>query len=282
MPNVSVIMPVYNAERYIEKSLLSLLNQTLSDFEIIIIDDGSTDKSLAIINNILEQNLKNKNIITLISRENKGVAATRAEGISLAKGDYIIHIDSDDWVEHNWLQLMYETAIKNESDIVICDYTVVYNKKKHRVYQSCSSSRQENIEFLLTNKLSNSNWDKLIRRSILTKNNINFKKNFNMGEDFLFTLKALFYSQKTTHISKSLYYYNKSNQNSLTYKYSEKALSDIIKVVEIAENFLKNENYLNKIKKSLDHFKFNIRVLHLINSKNNGIKVSMNLYPETN
>lgn len=282
MPKVSVILPVYNAEKYIKRSLLSLLNQTLTDIEIIVINDGSTDKSLSIIQSILKQNLKYQNITKLISRENKGVAATRAEGINLANGDYIIQCDSDDWVEKNWLKLLYETASRDNADIVICDYIDVYKTKQHCTLQECFPSIKENIESLLTSKISNMNWDKLIRKSIITKNNINYVQNINMGEDFLFTLQSFFYAKKISHIPKALYYYNKTNQNSLTHKYSEQSLNDIILVANIAENFLITKNYLNYVEKSFDLFKLNIKIIGITrsNGKAYDIKKGLKLYPE--
>ncbi|MER5139198.1 glycosyltransferase family 2 protein [Providencia stuartii] len=284
MPKVSVILPVYNAEKYIKRSLFSLLNQTLNDIQIIIIDDGSTDNSLTIINNILKQNSIYKSKVTLISRGNKGVAATRAEGINIASGDYIIQCDSDDWVDKDWLKLLYDTACKNNSDIVICDYIDVYKNKNHIVSQKCFPSTKQNIESLLTNNISNMNWDKLIKRSIVIENEINYIQNVDMGEDFLFSLKSFYYAKKISHIPKALYYYNKTNQNSLTYKYSDKSLADIINVTKEAERFLIDRNYLNTVKESFDLFKLNVKVSSIVRSSGKlyDINKGMNLYPEIN
>lgn len=284
MPKVSVILPVYNAEKYIERSLYSVLDQTLDDIQIIIIDDGSTDNSFSIINSIINKYQKYKNKTILISRENKGVATTRAEGITLASGDYIIQCDSDDWVEKNWLQLLYDTARKNDSDIVICDYMNVYKNKQYRTSQKIYPSIQENINALLKGEISNVNWDKLIRRSLLVENDINYIQNLNMGEDFLFTLQAFHYAKKISHTPNVLYYYNKTNEKSLTYKYSDKSLNDIINITNKAEYFLSQSGYLNNIKKSLDLFKLNIKTLSITRSrgKSYDIKKGIDLFPEIN
>ncbi|HCH7934575.1 MULTISPECIES: glycosyltransferase family 2 protein [Providencia] len=284
MIKVSVIVPVYNAEEYIERSLLSLINQTLDDIEIIIIDDGSTDNSLSMIENTIKKNPKVNKKINLVSRNNKGVAATRSEGVFIAKGEYIIHLDSDDWADYDWLRIMYETACSNNSDIVICDYTEVYNNKQLHKTQECYSSNIKNIDSLLRGKISNANWNKLIKKDFLVKNNINFIENINMGEDFLFSLKALYYTNKVTYISRPLYYYNKMNQSSLTQNYSYKALLDITEVVKITECFLKEKNQLYDVEKSLNLFKLNIRLLYIISASNDPryIKKAISLYPETN
>lgn len=277
-------MPVYNSEKNIEKSLISLITQKLSDLEFIIIDDGSTDNSLSIIKDILDKYSSHNNTVTLITRENKGVAATRAEGVKLAQGEYIIHFDSDDWVDENWLQYLYKKAIEDNADIVICDYTEVYKRKKIHIHQQHFFSKQRNIEALLTGQISNMNWDKLVRKSILTENNITYIKDLNMGEDFLVTLMMIYHSNKISHISEPLYYYNKTNQDSLTYNYSKQSLDDILNVTKTAETFLINNNYLSNVQESFDYFKLNVRAFFIIHSNGElgNIKKGLNLYPETN
>ncbi|MEQ5433634.1 glycosyltransferase family 2 protein [Providencia huaxiensis] len=284
MAKVSVVVPVYNVEKYITRSLLSLFNQTLDNIEIIIINDGSTDNSLSIVKDIIKNNSKDNTTTTLISRENRGLVATRAEGINIATGDYIIHLDSDDWVEPNWLQLMYEMACKENSDIVMCDYTEIYNNKEIRSHKEYYPSKIENINSLLLGRISNSVCDKLIKRSILTDNNIIFNNNIAMGEDIVFTLQTFFYSNKISYVPNSLYYYNKINEGSLTYNYSQKSLIDIVHVIEIIESFLNSNNYISNVEKSLCRFKLKIRAQYIVRANNNynNFLKAMNLYPEAN
>lgn len=110
IPKVSVIVPVYNTERYVERAIISLMEQTLDDVQFIIIDDGSKDNSLNIIKQVIARYPARQGQVTLISRENRGVAATRAQGMELATGDYVIHLDSDDWAELNWLEALGDAA----------------------------------------------------------------------------------------------------------------------------------------------------------------------------
>ncbi|KAA3493038.1 glycosyltransferase family 2 protein [Vibrio mimicus] len=126
-PKVSVIMPVYNTEMYVERAMISLMEQTLDDVQFIIINDGSKDNSLSIIKEVITRYPTRKDQITLISRENRGVAVSRAQGMELATGDYVIHLDSDDWAERNWLEAMYSKAIEDNADVVVCDYFLAYN-----------------------------------------------------------------------------------------------------------------------------------------------------------
>ena len=132
MPNpaISLIIPVYNVEDYLEKALLSVQNQTFRDFEAIIVDDGSTDKSLEIIKKFCE---KNSNFIFL-TQKNKGPAAARNYGISVCKGDYIAFMDSDDYIEPEFLEMLYKTAIENDADITCCNFNLYYPEKDMKVY----------------------------------------------------------------------------------------------------------------------------------------------------
>ncbi|MFY3768926.1 glycosyltransferase family 2 protein [Providencia manganoxydans] len=279
---VSVIVPVYNAESYIETALSSLLTQSLDDIEIIIINDGSTDNSLSLIEKTLDRNVNKKKHITLISRENKGVAATRNQGLKKAQGEYIIHFDSDDWASKNWLKYLYEKAIEEKSDIVICDYNEVHNKSRKHIPQKIYASKEENVNALLTGEINSANWNKLVKRSIINDNNIQYIDNLNMGEDFLITLMILLQSKKFSHVASPLYFYNKINQASLTYNYSMKSLYDVLKVTEIAEQLLVQENYRSKKNEGLDYFKLGVKNIFIAHANGNAdiIKKGLSLYPE--
>ena len=126
MPKVSVIVPVYNVEKYIDKCLESLVNQTLKDIEIIIVNDGSTDNSIKIVEEYKE---KYKNKIIYLEKENGGLSDARNYGIQYAKGEYIAFLDSDDYVDRKMYEKLYNKAIENNSDIVECDFYWKYTNK---------------------------------------------------------------------------------------------------------------------------------------------------------
>ena len=122
-PKVSVIIPVYNVEKYIERCARSLFGQTLDDIEYIFIDDCSTDNSIFIMQNILEEYPKRKNSVKIIRHSvNKGVGQTRQDGIDVASGQYLIHCDPDDWVDASIYQKLYSEAILKSAEMVICDF----------------------------------------------------------------------------------------------------------------------------------------------------------------
>jgi len=216
MPKVSIIIPVYKAEKYLSRCVDSILKQTLSDFELILIDDGSPDNSGKICD---EYAIKDKRI-TVIHQENQGVSAARQKGLDTAKGEYVIHADPDDWVESNWLELLYNKAISSNVDIVSCDFIREYMTGS--VYQSerpTSYYRNDLIKDLLSEKIWGSTCNKLVKRNFIIENNISFDKRQNLWEDLLFVTKLVLCGASYEHIDKGLYHYDCfSNTNSIVRK----------------------------------------------------------------
>lgn len=283
-PKVSVIMPVYNTEQYVERAMISLMEQTLDEVQFIIIDDGSKDNSFSIIKEVITRYSNRKDQIILISRENRGVAATRAQGIELATGDYVIHLDSDDWAERNWLELMYIKAIEDNADVVVCDYYLEYNcSNKKRIKQKVFFTGAECVESLFKGDICNSNWNKMVKLSVINDNDITYLEHINVGEDTLVSLKVFYFSSKISHVSLPLYNYNQENETSLTSRYTSKSFADIQRVVDHSTDFLLANNANNKILHSVNYLKLNVRSTILNCSTNVHDKIqAIKLYPETN
>ena len=226
MPKVSVIIPVYGAENYIEKCARSLFEQTLSEIEYIFIDDCTPDGSIEILGKIIceyDQRLISENKIVKIVRmpTNSGPFAVRKKGIELSTGDYIIHCDSDDWVDIDMLRSMYEKAVSTVADMVICDYVTINvdgHRERHKGVLSCS--RDEIFLNMLQAKISWSMCNKLINRK-LYDNNIIFPTYTN-GEDMVIISQLVYYAKKIEYISKPYYFYYK-NRFSITRNVSEPA-----------------------------------------------------------
>ena len=214
---VSVIVPVYNTEKYLQKCLNSLINQTLKDIEIICINDGSTDNS----ENIIRMFAKEDSRIKLINQENKKQGAARNAGMKIATGEYIGFVDSDDYVDLNYFERLYQTAKNNDSDIALAtNVRVGKNKFKKRL----------NIEHIekyteLQDKLDVcQQWknecptNKIYRKSYLDANNILWPEGI-YCEDKLFTIKAVYYANSIVTVPKVFYYYFE-NPNSTVNTYS--------------------------------------------------------------
>lgn len=230
---ISIIIPVYNAEKYLEECLNSLVNQTLKSIEIICVNDGSTDNSLE----ILEKYKKKYNNIRLFSQENKGVNAARVVGYENAIGEYIAWVDADDFVTLDMYEKMYNLAIKNDSDIVSCNYNFypkkVINKEKwFKEYKGIVDWK-----FISRNTIQ---WNKIVKKQLLEKINITslFKE---IGEGCY--SMVLISTNKITTTNECLYYY-RVGQTSLStnYKNIEWYKNTVVKS-EKSYNYIINHNY---------------------------------------
>lgn len=209
MPKVSVIIPVYNVERYIERCLHSLFCQTLDDIEYVFIDDGTPDNSIRKIFEVLKQYPHRKpQAKILFHSENRGVSVARGTGIKAAIGDYVIHCDPDDYIEPNMYELMYSEAITKDLDIVTCGFYV----------ETATSNSVQNISFkgspidyLKTGIKSAFSYaslcNKLIRRDIFEKHKIIPYAGCDYGEDLGCVMRILYYAQSLSFISIPLYHY---------------------------------------------------------------------------
>ncbi|MEJ7136634.1 glycosyltransferase family 2 protein [Vibrio paracholerae] len=283
-PKVSVIMPVYNTELYVERAMISLMEQTLDDVQFIIIDDGSKDNSLNIIKQVINRYPERQRQVTLISRENRGVAASRAQGMELATGDYVIHLDSDDWAELNWLEAMYTKAIEENADVVVCNYHAVYIDKSTYIKQSIGVDGVDCVKKLFTGNISNSNWNKLVLRTIFIKNGIYFHSGYDLGEDFFVTVRVFLNSKKISSVNYSLYNYNQCNIASLTHNLSFKSLDDYCEVVDVINSELISKSLDKVISKELIHLKLELKALLAYYSRWDLIRIkkALEIYPETN
>ena len=208
---ISVIVPVYNAEQYLKEAIQSVLNQTYLNFELIAVNDGSTDNSLEILRQFTDQRIK------IIDKENTGVSDTRNVAIEAAAGEFICFLDADDYYSPNYLQRMYEIAAEKNADMVVCNYVPFRGKpdffNKNTVSVSIHSS-----DTLIKAGILTSAWTKLIKTETLSKYNICFDKNMTFGEDLFFCWKVYLASDNVWMIDEKLYGYRMTNSGA-TSKY---------------------------------------------------------------
>lgn len=217
-PEISVIVPVYNAEAYIHRCINSLLAQTFDDFEVILVDDGSLDGSGAICDDYARKNSR----VRVFHKENGGVASARQLGVDKARGEYTIHTDPDDWVEPTMLEELYYRAKTETADMVICDFFVEEKEGSiYRVQQPTNNSADVVLEELLLYRLHGSLCNKLIRRECYTLYNIAFVKGLNYCEDYLVCVKLLQKGIKVAYLNKAFYHYDQIvNSGSITRNFS--------------------------------------------------------------
>ena len=205
MAEISIIVPVYNSVDFLERCIASIKNQSFHDFEVILIDDGSTDGS----DERLKQLIEDDNRFRLYIRENHGVSQTRQFGLEQVSSRYVIFVDSDDWVADTYLLDLYTEAEAKHCDIVSCDLTKVYEDYSELFSQVPTSDRTEDLlADLMNGKIWGSSCNKLVRMSCVEKYGTSFHPDMNMWEDLHFFWHLMKHDLKYSYISKSLYYYD--------------------------------------------------------------------------
>lgn len=252
-PKISVIVPVYKAENYLHRCVDSLLAQTFTNFEVLLIDDGSPDRS----GEICDEYAQKDDRVRVFHKENGGVSSARNVGIDNALGEYTIHTDPDDWVEPNMLDELYKKAQEEDADMVFCDYYM--NKPLKQTYKSQCPTSLYDIQLLrkdFINKLHGSTWNKLIRAICYKQQNIRFNESIAFCEDKLFILEILKHINRVSYMNQAFYHYDQlTNKNSLVKKiftnedYQNRfficqMLKNTMTNVEYAEDFKQMETFL--------------------------------------
>ena len=238
MKKVSVIIPVYNVENYLRKCLDSLVNQTLKDIEIIVVNDGTTDNSQEIINEYVKK--YPKKVVSII-QENGGQGAARNTGLLHAKGEYIGYVDSDDYVEENMYEELYKKAKEEDSDIVICGNNVV--KENYDFL----SKEEVDKEFLLGKMAV---WNKIYKKNIIVDNKIQFRSKV-WYEDLDFTMKVYFSSKKISYVDKPLYNYLLREGSTMNNNNIKRNL-ELIQAFDSLIDYCKDKKIYNKVKDEIE------------------------------
>lgn len=234
---VSVIVPVYKAESYLRRCLDSLLSQSLENIEIILVDDGSPDGSGA----ICDEYAQRDNRIKVFHKPNGGVSSARQKGLDEAKGEYVIHVDPDDWVEPDMLEELYRKAKEEDADMVICDFFINKENCQNYVVQKPSALDHNTLLCELFQQLHGSCWNKLIRRVCYNRFNVSFPLELSLCEDLYVNSWLLKNDIKVRYLPKAFYHYEiYSNVNTLvgeSYDYDycillEKRMSDLLRDTE--------------------------------------------------
>ena len=283
MPKVSVIVPVFKAAPFIARCAQSILGQTLDDLEILFIDDCTPDDSIEILKNVIEQFPERAASVRIIKMPtNSGQAAVRRRGIIEATGDYIIHCDSDDWVDTNLYELMYDEALRSDADIVVCQIRDEYvNGGKTRASRSLPSSCKEVVRNWWIDSLGMFCWNKLVKRSIYTDHDITPYVGVNMWEDNGLMLRLFYYARRLSQIKGAVYHYNRANANAMTSGYGRNAINQMIRCSELLAEFFDSKPDAAEYRKTVLTLKF-LAKLNLVTTRYDWLKEYYALFPESN
>ena len=242
---LTVIVPIYNMERYIKRCLDSLVNQSLRDFEVIIVNDGSTDKSKDIVMKYVDRYQKN---IKFFEKENGGLSSSRNYGLKYATGKYVAFLDSDDYIEKNMYKEMINIALKENSDMVECDYVWEYENGKTKIDKRRNYKNKKDM----LKKPRVVAWNKLIKREIIENNNIRFPEG-KIYEDIEFFFLLIPYINKISYIPKPFIHYIQRKESISNTQ--NKNVEDIFDILNHIDDYYKNNEIYDDYKKELKYMR---------------------------
>ncbi len=235
MYKLSIVVPIYMVENYIERCAISLFQQTLSDVEFIFIDDRSPDKSVDVLKQVISNFTSLQDSIRIVEHpNNRGSAAARITGIKQARGEYIAFCDSDDWVDSNLYEQMYEVAKRNDADLVYCNFEMEYLSKTKVADLPKKQNVDDYIRFMMMGAIPFYSWIRLYRKNILQERvDELYQLGINMWEDVLMNMRLSFCLKQIAFCPVAGYHYNQCNLNSYTFVRSEQSQRNILEVVRL-------------------------------------------------
>lgn len=245
---VSVIIPVFNAKKFLRRCLDSVIIQTYKDIEIIIIDDGSTDGSSIICDEYAEKDER----FHVTHQENKGISVARQIGLNQVSGDYVVFVDADDWIEKEMVASMLDFAINKNADVVICDYYSEHSLNREKTYHKLPEhpTIQEYLQLFIEGRICVALWNKMFKASSLGSVNF-YPSRLNYAEDYLFTIRLLTKQKLNLFYYPSAFYHYRINQSSVTKSRNCEMMTDRIIVVNELENILSSDfnNSISSVKR---------------------------------
>lgn len=247
MTDISIIVPVYNAEKYLKKCLDSLVNQTKKELEFILINDGSTDKSEEIIKTYKDKRIK------YFKNKNQGIGKTRNLGIEKSSGKYLMFLDSDDYFSNDACEILYKEAEKEKADLIVFDYYRVEKGNLNEVKIESFNAANIKADPNLLLKINLGPCNKIYKSDLIKNNDIKFEENLKY-EDTLFVVKAIYNAKKIIKLNRFLHYYMIHEKSETTVR--DERVFDILKIVDKIRTYLKNDEL---IKDSVD--KLTVKIL---------------------
>lgn len=249
MAKISIIVPAYNRERYIAKCLDSLLAQTYKDYEIIIVDNNSEDRTAVIADEYAKQNPK----VTVIQCKKQGVSCARNAGIKAATGDFISFIDSDDYVDPEMFADLHAKIIEQKADIAICGFQKETETGEKLPGENPISNYSGNDAIKRYLCLPSAPVAKLIRRSIIEDNKISFNEELSLGEDLAFVSELICYTDKLCFVNKDYYHYVIQDKSLMSSKNPEREKQIFTALDQVYKNFAKQPELLEKYSAEIEH-----------------------------
>lgn len=239
---ISILIPIYNVGRYIERCAISLFEQSCDEYvEFIFVDDCSPDDSVEKLRRVLADYPQRISQVRIITHDvNMGLSEARNTALLNAKGKYIMHVDSDDYIETDMVIQLLSKALEKDADMIVCDFNSVYQDRIVRMNVPVDSDKFRYLALLLKRRTPVNLWGRIIKRDILIKNNIFAVPGLNHGEDYAVVPRIVFYATSIIKVDKALYNYVRYNTESYTHHVDPKAIDDILLASRILVDFFTN------------------------------------------
>ena len=251
---ISVIIPVYNSAVYLHQCIASIIDQSFSDWECIIVDDGSTDNSGVLCDEWAEKDPR----IIAIHQDNGGVSVARNAGIITARGEYIAFVDSDDLVDKDYLRILNDTMLETKADLAVCGIVIDYADGKtgscapsERDVFELSTNNTDKFVYLNEQSLLYAPFVKLYKSTIIKNNDVFFDPRYSYGEDLLFNFNYLNYVRNIATVPNKLYHYRVSTDNSLSTKFRPDKFDVDYEQWTFLKNFYISKGMWNEVSKNL-------------------------------
>lgn len=279
-PLVSIIVPIYNVEKYIEKCAHSLMTQTYDSIEFIFVDDASPDDSAFKLLEVINQYPKRQHAVKIIKHEvNRGLPAARNTGLAACNGDYVFHCDSDDWIDKNMIEDMVGQG--KDADIVYTDFYLTFNQSSRYMKQPSANETHDCIRLMLQGGMKYNVWNKLIKKSLYIDNKVSFPEGRGMGEDMTI-VKLFVHAKKVVYIPMAYYHYMQINMHAFTKTYSQAHLESVLYNANDLEQYIRGEGLGELFNQDFQFFKLNLKLPFLITENTQMYTVWRSWFPESN
>ena len=280
---VSIIVPVYKAEVFIERCAHALFGQTFLNMEYVFVDDASPDNSINIIQRMaLYYPHRAGSIHYVRHSRNRGVAAARNTGLFSAIGDFVIFFDSDDWMEKNTVESMYEEIIRTNADIVWTDFYKTYPDHEILSVQKIDSTALACVKALLCEQMHGGLWNKLVRRSLYEKYDVCFLPGLNIWEDLRVCIQLFSYAKNIVYLPRAFYHYVQYNKDSVCTAEVLTGLNDVVGNAESVFSFLAKNGICDKVRTEMNYLKLATKRNLLIRTHLHSFIRWKLIYPEAN
>lgn len=252
-PLVSICVPVYGVENFIDKCCRSLFEQTYDNIEYIFVDDCTPDNSIAVVEQVLCNYPNRKGMVKVIHHgQNKGLSGARNTAIANVSGQYLMHVDSDDYLDLNVVEKLVNKAQSENADVVLYDMRYVYPNKQVIVHQNVPNNKMECVMHTLIYKISVCVCGGLYLSSLFKKTDVKFIEGLNYGEDYVVKPRVLYYAHKIVHCEHCYYNYVQYNVSSYSNLYHSKNVDDLIRAIGFLNSFFQNKEDYEVYKEALN------------------------------